>query len=75
MPTMRQNEPCDEDGTLIKATRELLRGRGLYQVHKETGVPYFWLRSFAQGSRVGPSVNRVQYLYEKLTGKALKLGE
>lgn len=38
---------------------------------EEAGVPYFWLRKFTKGEIPDPGVNRVQRLYETLTGQSL----
>ncbi|AZF88181.1 DNA-binding domain protein [Microcystis phage Me-ZS1] len=62
-----------EAGTLYQKTQGLLRGRKLLDVHKESGIPFYWLRKFASGSIREPSVNRVQALYEFLTGQKLEL--
>lgn len=65
----------DDQGTLHKKTEKLLRddGRSMPEIFKATGVPYYWLVNFAAGSYKNPSVNRVQFLYEKLTGKKLNV--
>lgn len=69
----KQISPCDRQGSLLNKTRQLLNNdpRSLFEIAVETGVPFDWLRKFA-GNRVsGANVNRVQFLYEKLTGKKL----
>lgn len=71
-----QAEPlCDQPGTLVTRTRELLLQdeRDLLTIHKETGVPFYWLRKFTQKNNTinNPSANRIQYLYEHLTGAPL----
>ena len=45
----------------------------LTQVSADTGVNYFWLRSFRYGQIKDPSVNRVQAVFEYLTGRPLPL--
>lgn len=67
---MQQN---DEAGLLMKKTIELLRGRDLLLVYKETNISYYWLRKFLAGRFANPSVNRVQRLYEYLSGKKITL--
>lgn len=69
------NTLCDGPGTLATKTRELVNAepRGLLSVAQKTGVPFYWLRKFAAGKIPNPSVNRVQYLFEKLTAKKLPL--
>ena len=64
---------CDQPGTLMKTTYDLLRQdeRTLLEIYEATGIPFYWLRKFYQNEFRNPSVNRVQYLYEHLTGKKL----
>lgn len=71
-----KNEEFDKPGPLMEATRELLKTKApkevdLFDVHRQTGLPFFWLRKFAAGTFKNPSVNRVQFLYENLTGNPL----
>lgn len=61
----------DQPGTLLTRTRDLLKGADLFEVHRETGLPFYWLRSLATTDN--PSVNRVQALYEHLNKKTLKV--
>lgn len=58
-------------GSLHARTLELLQAtkESLMQVSKNAGVPYFWLN--ALGRTKGPSVNRVQKVYEYLAKKPL----
>jgi hypothetical protein len=42
-------------------------------VHKESGLPYYWLRKLVYGAVPDPSVNRIQALYEFLTNSRLEL--
>lgn len=63
----------DEPGSLMAKTIKLLRGRDLLQVYKETGISYYWLRKFLAGKFTNPSVNRVQSLYEYLSGNKINL--
>lgn len=37
----------------------------------ETKISFYWLRKFSSGNFSDPSVNRVQELYEYLTGEPL----
>lgn len=64
---------CDDAQTLIKQTIILVNAepRGPLAVSIKTGVPYYWLRKFSSEKIANPSVNRVQYLYEKLSGNKL----
>ncbi len=63
----------DEPGSLMIRTLELIKNdqRDLLSLHKDTGLPLYWLRDFKQGKTINPSVNRVQRLYEILTSKQL----
>lgn len=65
----------DKPGTLLEKTLKLVRDepRGLLAVAQKTEIPYHWLRKFAAGKIPNPSVNRVQKLFEKLSGKTVKL--
>jgi hypothetical protein len=72
MPTP---ETFDEAGTLLQATIELLQkdSRNLMEIMSYTGLPLYWLRDMRAGTIANPSVNRVQFLYERLSGKKLKI--
>lgn len=61
--------------SLMAETIKLLRKdkRSLLQIHKETNINFFWLRKFAAGEFKNPSVNRVQFLYEFLSGSSITL--
>jgi hypothetical protein len=67
------NCSCDEMGSLLRETLKLINERsdGLLHIANETGVPFYWLRKFTYNEIPSPSVNRVQYLYEKLSGRTL----
>ena len=56
-------------GTLYERTVTLLKadGRSLLDIHKQSGLPFYWLRKLYAGSIPDPGVNRVQALYEYLT--------
>lgn len=65
----------DPPGSLYKKTRQLLRGekRSLFEIAKESGIPFYWLRKVNAGTIHDPGVNRIQKLYEFLTNKPLEL--
>lgn len=64
----------DTPGTLMQRALELLKKRGdLMGVYDETKISFYWLRKFAAGDFKNPSVNRVQFLYEHLSGKKLDI--
>lgn len=71
MPHTDQHPP-----TLLEAARKLLLAdkRSTLEIHKQSGLPVFWLRKLRSGETKDPSVNRVQALYEFLSNtKLLKL--
>jgi hypothetical protein len=45
----------------------------LKQISEETKLPVGWLKVFAQGKIDDPSCNRVETLYEFLSGEQLKV--
>lgn len=55
----------------MEATIALMRDRNLSELCADTRVPYTWLQKFRNGDYRNPSVNRVQYLFEFLSGKKL----
>jgi len=65
--------PCDQPQSLITKTFVLLKEdeRSLADISIRAQIPYFWLESFSKGKVKNPGINRVQYLYEFLTGKKL----
>ena len=44
-----------------------------FQLAVAVGLPFYWVRNFRRGTTPDPGVNRVQKLYEKLSGKKLAL--
>lgn len=64
-------EEKESMGTLHHRTLELLGAseESLMRIANNAGVPYFWLRALP--STKGPSVNRVQKVYEYLAKKPL----
>lgn len=66
----------DKPAAIVLKTRELLErySKSIPEVYKETGIPIYWLKSFSDGRyKQNPSINRVVYLYEYLTGKPLEV--
>ena len=61
--------------TLLEKTLALLQddSRTLPEIYRDTGIPFYWLRKFARGEIQDPSVNRVQKLYEHLSGRLLNI--
>lgn len=64
-----------ESLSLMTKTRSLLESdpRSLLDLHKESGLSYYWLRKFKSNVLEDPSVNKVQALYEFLTGNDLRV--
>lgn len=62
-----------EEGTLVKKTLELLRGEGvnLLEIYSQTDIGFHWLSQLRGGRIKNPSANRIQALYEYLSGKTL----
>ena len=65
----------DQPGTLQLVTVKLIKESPLTlpELYKESGVPFYWLRKFVNNEFKNPSVNRIQYLYQYLSGKKLVL--
>jgi hypothetical protein len=61
--------------SLFDETRKLLIDAPLplMRLGKQLCIPYQWLIKFRNGEIPDPSVNRVQLLYETLTGKELEV--
>jgi hypothetical protein len=72
---MSRSKDETELGSLHCITRKLLIefDATTFDVAAATGLTYSWLVSFASDRMRNPSVNKVQKLYEYLTGKQLKL--
>jgi hypothetical protein len=64
---------CDSPQTLVLKTRSLTNNyaEGLATLSHHTGIPFHWLHKFAGGRIPNPRANRLQFLYEFLTGKPL----
>lgn len=73
--TKFRNLPCDKDNTLVKKVRRLLKEdpRKRTELALFLGISDFWLYKLISGNLRNPPANRVQYIYEKLTGKKLEL--
>lgn len=68
---MAKTGAFDQPGTLMDKTIELLKKKNLVEVSAETEISFYWLRKFVIGTYRNPSVNRVQFLYEYLSGNRL----
>lgn len=58
-------------------TLDLVRNRPVHltlkKISEDTGLPLGWLKMFAQAKIDDPSCNRVETLYEHLSGTTLKV--
>jgi len=70
---MEENDSAE--GTLLKRVRELIAAseQTHMQICVSTGLQVNWLSGIATGRIRDPSVNRVQKLYEYLTGTKLAI--
>lgn len=72
-------EVNNQPGSLMQATITELHNtlkesdKTLISIYSDTGIPYYWLKKFSAGEFANPSVNRVQALYEYLSGSKLSL--
>lgn len=63
-------------GTLLKRTWELIENKSsndLVEIQSQTGIGYFWLLAFRKRKNKNPSVNKVQRLFEHLSGRKLDI--
>jgi hypothetical protein len=74
-PKWRETGPWDEPQSLMDATVKLINDdpRTLLEIWRDTGVPFYWLQNLVKYKYANPSVNRVQYIYEKLSGEKLAI--
>lgn len=61
----------DQPGTLMTRTLELFKERNTLDVYEATRLPWYWLNQFKSGKVKNPSVNRVQFLFEYLSGEKI----
>lgn len=69
----QKHGPYDQPHSLLEATVKLANefDGTLPELYKATNISFYWLRKFKAGEFKNPSVNRVQWLYEFLSGKKL----
>lgn len=69
------NDSFDKECALLARTRALLGECGMshLEIYRRTGLKPTWLKMIANGDTAGPSVNRVVYLYEFLSGSTLTI--
>ena len=65
--------PLCPEGTLLVHTRRALQTseQTYLEIYNATGLDPNWLSGLVRGKTKNPSVNKVQTLYEHLTGKKL----
>lgn len=68
-----QNRTYHEPSQLMLRTRELLNttDKRQFEIYKDTGIQPNWLSRFAAGGIPDPSVNRIEALYNYLSGSTL----
>ena len=73
---MPKRKDATETCSLHRLTLELLHtaDETTFAVAVATGLTYSWIVAFSANKMRNPSANKVQRLYEYLTGKPLKLG-
>lgn len=64
-----------KERSLLSKTRHLLKATKFSQleIYQATGLTPFWLTSISTGKVSDPSVNKIQTLYEFLSGKHLSV--
>ena len=55
---------------LYKQALTVCKDNTLEKLYDETRLPISWLRKFRAGQIINPSVNRIEKLLVKMTGKA-----
>jgi hypothetical protein len=75
IPPIRETTTPPPCGTLLLATRKLFAKTPLTlpQIAERSGLPFYWVRNFSAEDTHDPGVNRVQQLYDTLSGKKLPL--
>lgn len=72
---MNSPTSVERPGSLYEKAQALLKKdeRSLFEISKATGLPFYWLKKIRDGAIADPSVNRIQELYEKLSGKKISV--
>ena len=75
MANKHSTQPFDNPGKLMSRVLELLEKdpRTNPEIFRDTRIPLNWLNGLTRGDFRNPSVNRLEYLYEQLSGKELEL--
>lgn len=71
---MANNNQCDKPSKLMLETQRLLKESraDIIDIYAATKIPYHWLLNF-ENDTGNPGVNRVEALYEYLSGKTLNV--
>ena len=66
--------PCDEPSKFLLHVIDLIKNdpRTLSQIATETGISLNWLSNMVNLHHKNPSVNRIHFIYEMLTGSKLE---
>ena len=72
-PNSTSGALCDRPQSFLSEVHRLVLAdkRPTEVICRELGLPYSWFRQFKDGRIASPSVNRMQFIYEKLSGKKL----
>lgn len=65
----------DQPGSLHLRVMKYLKEdkRSLIEIHADSKLPFYWLKTLITGTIKNPSLNRMQALYEYYSGKPLNL--
>ena len=66
-----KSKEYDSPNLLMQTTIKLVKQKGIEDTAFETLIPFGWLQKFCAGTFKNPSVNRVVFLYEHLSGTKL----
>lgn len=68
-----RNAQFDQPGSLLQRTVSLLQlsQKSAFELYRETGLHPHWITGVQSGKFKNPSVNRVQFLFEHLSGTKL----
>lgn len=72
-PNTTTGAPCDRPQSFLATVHRLVLAdkRTTEALCRDLELPYSWFRQFKDGRINSPSVNRMQFIYEKLSGKKL----
>ena len=72
-PNSISGAPCDRPQSFLRTVQKLVREdkRTTEAICRDLQLPVSWFNQFKYGKIDSPSVNRMQFIYEKLSGKKL----